>query len=513
MSESRRMVKRTRTVAGGRRAAQRYLVALDQGTTSCRAALIDSNGVSRGMAQQEFAQHYPRPGWVEHDPLEILSIQRSMFDRVLEQCGVSVDGVAAVGIANQRETTVVWDRHTGQPVHPAIVWQDRRTAALCESLREQGLEDMIRRRTGLVPDAYFSATKIRWLLDHVPGARRRAENGDLLFGTIDTWLTWNLTGGKVHATDCSNASRTMLYDIEKQQWDADLLQALEIPESLLPEVRDSSGSFGDMLHEGVSIPIGGIAGDQQAALFGHAAFDRGMAKSTYGTGCFILMNTGDQPVRSRSGLLTTLAWRLGGRVCYALEGSVFIGGAAIQWLRDGLKIIGSAPESQAMAEAAGDDDQVVFVPAFAGLGAPYWDMYARGAMFGLTRDTGREQIVRATLQSLAFQVRDVLDAMVADSGIRLKTLRVDGGAAANDYLMQFQADQLATSVNRPTFIETTAMGAAGLAGLAHGFWDLEAWCALQTTERTFQPRADADDRRQRYQRWQEAVRRAGGWLR
>ncbi len=494
-------------------AGRRYLVALDQGTTSCRAVLVDSCGALIGMAQQEFTQHYPQPGWVEHDPLEILDIQRAMFDRVLEQHGVPVSAVAAIGIANQRETTVVWDRHSGQPVHPAIVWQDRRTASLCESLRKQGLEDLIRERTGLVLDAYFSATKIRWLLDNVDGMRGRAAKGDLLFGTIDTWLVWNLTGGDVHATDVSNASRTMLYDIGKQQWDPDLLQALQIPESLLPEVRDSSGNFGAMSAHGATIPIRGIAGDQQAALFGQAAFERGMAKSTYGTGCFILMNTGDRPVSSRSGLLTTIAWRLNGRACYALEGSVFIGGAAIQWLRDGLRIIESAAESQAMAEAAGGDDAVVVVPAFAGLGAPYWDMYARGAIFGLTRDTGREQLVRATLQSLAFQVRDVLDAMAGDSGIQLKKLRVDGGAAANDYLMQFQADQLDVTVERPAAIETTAMGAAGLAGLTCGFWDLKKWAALQTTQRKFRPDIEPSDRRLRYQRWQQAVKRAGGWMR
>ncbi len=495
-----------------RSTADSYIVALDQGTTSCRAVLVDSHGALIGMAQQEFAQHYPQPGWVEHDPLEILALQRAMFGRVLEQHGVPVSAVAAVGIANQRETTVVWDRHSGQPVHPAIVWQDRRTAPLCESLRKQGLEDLIRERTGLVVDAYFSATKIRWLLDNVPGLRARAGNGDLLFGTIDTWLIWNLTGGRVHATDVSNASRTMLYDIDKQRWDPELLQALKIPEALLPEVRDSAGNFGEMIYDGISIPITGVAGDQQAALFGHAAFERGMGKSTYGTGCFILMNTGDRPVVSRSGLLTTMAWRLNGRPCYALEGSVFIGGAAIQWLRDGLKIIQTAAESQALAECAGDaGEDVVVVPAFAGLGAPYWDMYARGAIFGLTLDTGREQIVRATLRSLAFQVRDVLDAMAADSGINLKTLRVDGGAAANDYLMQFQADQLDVPVERPAVIETTAMGAAGLAGLAAGFWDLKTWSALQSTERVFHPAGDAAVRHSRYQCWQKAVQRSAGW--
>ncbi|MBL4577882.1 MAG: glycerol kinase GlpK [Flavobacteriales bacterium] len=489
----------------------KFIVALDQGTTSSRAVLFDSQGAIKGISQKEFTQHFPKPGWVEHDPLEIWESQWEVFEKVLAENNVSASDIAAIGITNQRETTVVWDKSTGEPVYNAIVWQDKRTASICEQLKSNGHESYIHENTGLVVDAYFSGTKVNWILDNVDGARARAENGELLFGTVDTWLIWKLTNGTVHATDYSNASRTLMYNIRNLKWDPKLLEALTVPESLLPEVRNSSGDFGNLNYQGVDIPIAGVAGDQQAALFGQACFEPGMAKNTYGTGCFMLMNTGEELFDSKAGLLTTIAWGLNGKVSYALEGSIFIAGAAIQWLRDGLKIIDSAAESEKLAQDAGPENSVYVVPAFAGLGAPYWDMYARGAIFGLTRDSGREQITRATLHSLAYQTRDVLSAMEQDSGIKLSKLQVDGGACANDLLMQFQADILGTTVERPVVIETTAMGAAYLAGLHIGMWDLESISGKRSIDRTFDPTMDESDRESYYSKWQKAVERSMSW--
>ncbi|MBW1817624.1 MAG: glycerol kinase GlpK [Deltaproteobacteria bacterium] len=489
-----------------------YVVALDQGTTSSRAVLFNGRGDIVGIAQRELTQHFPRPGWVEHDPVEIWESQWHVFEQVLHENGIDPGDVAAVGIANQRETTVVWDKASGDPLCNAIVWQDRRTAPICESLKSKGLESYIRENTGLVADPYFSGTKIKWILDNVEGARQKAEAGRLLFGTIDTWLIWKLTKGDVHATDYSNASRTLLYNIRNRSWDPKLLDALTIPEGLLPEVRDSSGPFGDLTYKGARIPITGVAGDQQAALFGQACFEPGMAKNTYGTGCFLLMNTGDRPFASRSGLLTTIAWGLDGRIHYALEGSVFVAGAAIQWLRDGLKIIDIAAASEELAEQAGDEHRIYVVPAFTGLGAPYWDMYARGAIFGLTRDTGREHIAKATLEAMAYQTKDVLDAMQNDSGIELKKLQVDGGASANNFLMQFQADILGTPVERPRVIESTALGAACLAGMAVGLWDLKDIAALRKIDRSFDPSIDETRRSSLYKGWQKAVKRSMNWI-
>lgn len=491
--------------------ANRYIVALDQGTTSCRALLFDPDGRVAGVAQKELPLYYPQPGWVEQDPLEIWDVQCAVFDQVVREQGVAPSDLAAIGIANQRETTVLWNRKTGEPIGNAIVWQDRRTAPFCESLKAAGLEDTVRQNTGLVIDPYFSGTKIRWMLDHIGGARDLAHRGDLLFGTVDTWLIWKMTQGMVHATDYSNASRTLLYNIRTLTWDATLRDAMDIPESLLPEVRDSSGSFGTFEYRGVKIPIGGVAGDQQAALFGQACFETGMAKNTYGTGCFLLLNTGDRLFHSQHGLLSTLAWGLDGKVQYALEGSILVAGAAIQWLRDGLKILASAAESEALAVRAGEDSDVVVVPAFAGLGTPYWDMYARGAIFGLTRDTSREHIVRATLESLAFQTCDVLAAMQEDTGLRLTKLLVDGGAAANNFLMQFQADLLDTPVERPRVIESTALGAAYLAGIAAGLWDRGQIAARRQVDRLFTPSMDPAKRQARCARWANAVGRTRNW--
>lgn len=491
---------------------ERYIVAFDQGTTSCKAVLFDARGGIVGMAQKEFTQYFPRSGWVEHDPMEIWRSQCEVFAQVLKTCELEPSQIEAVGITNQRETTVIWDRTTGVPVCNAIVWQDRRTAPVCEFLHAQGLAEYIRQNTGLVIDAYFSATKIKWILDNVDGALDRAKRGDLLFGTIDTWLIWNMTGGAVHATDYSNASRTMLYNIRDRQWDSTILDILEIPGAILPEVRDSSGDFGHFQFDGASIAIRGVAGDQQAALFGQTCFDDGEAKNTYGTGCFLLMNTGERFHLSRSGLLTTIAWGLSGKICYALEGSVFIAGAAVQWLRDELKIIHSCSMSEELVIEAGDSEEVIVVPAFAGLGAPHWDMYARGAIFGLTRDTGRAHIVKATLESLAYQTRDVLDVMVNDTGLGLKKLKVDGGASANDFLMQFQADILHVEVERPKVIESTALGAAFLAGLASGIWTLEDIRALRGIDRTFVPKMDDEKRERLYARWQKALKRTMNWV-
>ncbi|MBZ9567600.1 glycerol kinase GlpK [Modicisalibacter tunisiensis] len=493
-----------------------YILSFDQGTTSCRAILFDRDARIVGIAQKEFTQYYPTPGWVEHDAMEIWGSQMGVAREVLETHGVKPSQIAAIGITNQRETTVVWDRHTGKPVYNAIVWQDRRTAALCDDLKARGLETYIRETTGLVADAYFSATKIRWLLDNVEGVRERAERGDLLFGTMDTWLVWNLTRGECHVTDYSNASRTLLYDIRNLAWDPRLLDELGVPASLLPTVCSSSEVYGTTdtgMFAGARIPIAGIAGDQQSALFGQACFDKGMVKNTYGTGCFLLMNTGETPVPSRSGLLTTIAWGLNGRVEYALEGAIFIAGAAVQWLRDELKLIDSAEDSEYFAGKVEDSGGVYVVPAFAGLGAPYWDMYARGAIFGLTRGTRKEHIARATLDSLAYQTRDIIDAMQTDSGIALKSLRVDGGAVANNLMMQFQADMLGVDVERPMVTESTALGAAYLAGIAVGLWTQDEVVDKGRLERVFAPAMDAVQRERHYKGWKKAVRRTMDWER
>lgn len=486
---------------------QNFILALDQGTTSSRAILFDRSGNIVAVEQQEFEQIYPQPGWVEHDPLEIWTSQLGVAQRLLQKKAAKAADVAAIGITNQRETTVVWDKQTGQPICNAIVWQDRRTAPICDQLKADGYENLIKQKTGLVVDAYFSGTKIKWILDNIPDARVRAEKGELLFGTIDTWLLWRLTGK--HCTDVSNASRTLLFDIHSLEWDGELLKILDIPYSLLPEVRSSSEMYGTTYSSlfGASIPVAGLAGDQQAALFGQACHEAGMSKNTYGTGCFMLMNTGTQAVTSKSGLLTTVAWKIGDVVNYALEGSVFIAGAAIQWLRDGLKIIDESPDSEYFAMKTADTDGVYVVPAFAGLGAPYWDMYARGAIFGLTRGTNKSHIIRATLESLAYQTKDVLGAMEKDAGMPLTKLRVDGGASANNLLMQFQADILNVEVQRPQITETTALGAAFLAGLAVGFWTAEELKGKWQLGRNFIPEMPEDRRQTLYTGWLNAVER------
>ncbi len=486
-------------------------MALDQGTTSSRAILFNHDGQIVSTAQQEFTQIFPQPAWVEHDAMEIWDSQLAVARQAIDKLGINASQIAAIGITNQRETTVIWDRATGRPIHNAIVWQDRRTASICDQLKADGHEAYIRQNTGLVVDAYFSGTKIKWLLDNVEGARERANNGELCFGTIDTWLMYKLTNGQVHATDYSNASRTLLYNIENLEWDDKLLKMLDVPKSVLPEVKASSGLFGTTDLLGASIPITGVAGDQQAALFGQICHEPGMAKNTYGTGCFMLMNTGQELVHSKAGLLTTIAWGMDGQVNYALEGSVFIAGAAIQWLRDGLKIIDEAPDSEFFAIKNEDTGGVYVVPAFAGLGAPYWDMYARGAIFGLTRGTDKNHLIRATLESLAYQTRDVLDAMEKDSGIQLKTLKVDGGACANNLLMQFQADILDAKVDRPSIVETTALGAAYLAGIATGFWTKEGIAQKWHLDASFNPDMANDKRVKLYKGWQKAVERTMGW--
>ena len=490
----------------------KYIIALDQGTTSSRALLFDAKGKIVNSSQKEFTQIFPKPGWVEHDPEEIWKSQLGVMKEVARKSGIKIKDIAAIGITNQRETAIIWDRATGKPVHHAIVWQDKRTAGICELLKSKGLGDHISKQTGLVIDSYFSATKIAWILGHVPRARERAKKGELCFGTVDTWLIWKLTGGKVHATDYSNASRTMLFNINTLKWDGKLLNALEIPRSVLPKVHPSCFHFGDYNWDGHLIPITGVLGDQQAALFGQACFEEGTAKNTYGTGCFVLMNTGKEIYHSKSGLITTIAWGLDGKVIYALEGSVFIAGAAIQWLRDGLRLFEKASDSEALAIQAGDRDDVYVVPAFAGLGAPYWDMYARGAIFGLTRDTGRNHIIKATLQSLAYQTRDVIEAMEKDSGIPLKNLKVDGGACANNYLMQFQADILGDPVERPAVIESTALGAAAMAGIYAGLWKKENLKKIRKINRIFKPSVKGDKREKLYTGWKKAVGRTTGWL-
>ncbi|MFA5523517.1 MAG: glycerol kinase GlpK [Tissierellales bacterium] len=494
---------------------EKFILAFDQGTTSSRAVLFDHDGKIVNGAQKEFTQIYPKAGWVEHDAMEIWGTQSGVAREVLETAGVRPDEVAAIGITNQRETTVVWDKNTGKPVYNAIVWQCRRTASICDDLKARGLEDYIRENTGLVIDAYFSGTKVKWILDNVEGAREKAENGQLLFGNIDTWLIWNLTRGKVHVTDYSNASRTMLYNIKELRWDEKILEELNIPKSMLPEARPSSEIYG-YTHEatfgGAMIPIAGIAGDQQAALFGQACFEPGMAKNTYGTGCFMLMNTGEEMVPSKKGLLTTIAWGVDGKVEYALEGSIFIAGAIVQWLRDELKLIESAKDSEYFATNVEDNNGVYLVPAFVGLGAPYWDMYARGTIVGLTRGANRNHIIRAALESICYQTRDVLEAMQEDSGIDLQALKVDGGAVTNNFLMQFQSDILSVPVHRPEVIETTALGAAYLAGLAVEFWESKEEIAKKwNVDREFNPEMDQDKKVELYNGWKKAVNRALKW--
>jgi len=487
----------------------KYVMAFDQGTTSSRCILFDKAGKICSSAQKEFTQIYPQPGWVEHDPLEIWSSQLSVAVEAMGKIGVDASQIATIGITNQRETTIVWDKHTGKPIYNAIVWQCRRTADMINELTKKGFDKVIKEKTGLIPDAYFSGTKIKWILEHVEGAKKRAEEGELLFGTVDTWLIWNLTKGKVFVTDYTNASRTMLFDIHKRQWDDEILNELSIPKCMLPEVRPSSCLYGvtDEMVIGGEIPISGAAGDQQAALFGQCCFDEGEAKNTYGTGCFLLMNTGEKAIGSENGLLTTIAACTGEKICYALEGSVFVAGAAIQWLRDEMRMIRTSAQSQEYAEAVEDTDGVYVVPAFTGLGAPYWNPYARGMMVGLTRGTKKEHVIRATLESLAFQTYEVIEAMQKDSGISLKSLKVDGGASANDFLMQFQADILAKKVLRPECIETTALGAAYLAGIAVGFWkDTEEIRENWALSRTFEPSIYEEKRKEKVKGWKRAVR-------
>jgi glycerol kinase len=493
-----------------------YVLALDQGTTSSRAILFDVAGNAVASQAHEFKQHYPQPGWVEHDPIEIWDSQLRAARGALARAQVRADEVVALGIANQRETTVVWERATGRPIYPAIVWQSRQTLELCDDLKRRGLEPVVRERTGLVVDAYFSATKLAWILSRVDGAREAARRGELAFGTIDTWLIHKLTGGKVHATDYSNASRTMLYDIGRLRWDAELCEALDIPMQVLPEVRDSSGAFGTTEPEllGAALPIGGVAGDQQAALFGQTCFEEGSTKNTYGTGCFMLMNTGANLRRSASGLISTIAWGIGGKVEYALEGAVFVAGAAVQWLRDELGILHSAAESEALARSVPDTGGVYVVPAFTGLGAPYWDPLARGTIVGLTRGTNRAHLVRATLEAIAFESTDLLRCFERDTGVRTHQLQVDGGATANDFLMQFQADVMGAPVRRPKVLETTALGAAYLAGLSSGFWKDRRQIAKNWQEdRTFEPAISEAKREELYSGWLRAVERSRDWAR
>ncbi|MGL9760122.1 MAG: glycerol kinase GlpK [Symbiopectobacterium sp.] len=494
---------------------KKYIVALDQGTTSSRAVILNHDANIIAISQREFTQIYPKAGWVEHDPIEIWATQSAALVEVLAKANISSDEVAGIGIANQRETTVVWEKETGKPVYNAIVWQCRRTADICEILKKQGIKDYICTNTGLVVDPYFSSTKVKWILDNVEGARKRAKRGELLFGTIDTWLIWKMTQGRVHVTDYTNASRTMLFNIKTLDWDDCILEALDIPRIMLPRVRPSSEVYGQTNiggKGGTRIPIAGIAGDQQAALYGQLCVQPGMTKNTYGTGCFLLMNTGKKPVKSQHGLLTTVACGPRGEVNYALEGSVFVGGASIQWLRDELKLIGKSMDSEYFATKVKDSNGVYVVPAFTGLGAPYWDPYARGAIFGLTRGVNSNHIIRATLESIAYQTRDVLDAMQADSSTRLQSLRVDGGAVANNFLMQFQSDILGACVERPEVRESTALGAAFLAGLATSFWnDLDEVKSKATIEREFRPSIESTERNYRYSGWKKAVACVQAW--
>jgi glycerol kinase len=490
----------------------KYIIALDQGTTSSRAVLFDQRGQICGIAQQEFRQIFPKAGWVEHDADEIWNSQSGVLMKLISDNKVEPASIAGIGITNQRETTVIWDRKTGEPVHNAIVWQDKRTASICEDLKSRGLTDYVKENTGLVIDSYFSGTKVIWILDNIEGVRSRAEKGDLAFGTIDSWLIWKLTNGRSHVTDYSNASRTMLYNIRKLEWDNKLLKELNVPASILPKVSPSSFKFGEWEFNGSKIPIAGVAGDQQAALFGQGCFEPGMAKNTYGTGCFMLLNTGTKFQMSTQGLLTTIAWGLDNKVEYALEGSVFIAGAAVQWLRDGLHLIDQSKDSEYFAAKALGSNDVYVVPAFAGLGAPYWDMYARGAIFGLTRDTGKDHLIKATLESMAYQTKDVLTAMEQDSGLKLKSLKVDGGASANNMLMQFQADILGTPVERPEVIESTAQGAAYLAGIQVGLWKKEDILRNRKVEKQFEPMMESSKRDKLYRGWKKAVERSMRWV-
>ncbi|MEG9298535.1 glycerol kinase GlpK [Mangrovibacillus sp. Mu-81] len=491
---------------------EKYILSLDQGTTSSRAILFNKNGEIVHTSQKEFTQHFPKPGWVEHNANEIWGSILSVIATVLSESNVKPEQVEGIGITNQRETTVVWDKETGTPIYHAIVWQSRQTSDICEELKSNGHDDTFRDKTGLLIDAYFSGTKVKWILDHVEGAREKAENGKLLFGTIDTWLIWKMSGGKAHVTDYSNASRTLMYNIHDLEWDNELLDILGVPRSMLPEVRPSSEVYAKTVPHhffGQEIPIAGAAGDQQAALFGQACFEKGMGKNTYGTGCFMLMNTGDKAVKSDNGLLTTLAWGIDGKVEYALEGSIFVAGSAIQWLRDGLRMLKDAKDSQQYAERVESTDGVYVVPAFVGLGTPYWDSDVRGSVFGLTRGTSKEHFVRATLESLAYQTKDVLKAMEADSGIALKKLRVDGGVVKNDFLMQFQSDLLNVPVERSVISETTALGAAYLAGLAVGYWkDREEISKQWNKDKEFEPKMSEEDQEELYAGWKKAVKAA-----
>ncbi|MEK4297833.1 glycerol kinase GlpK [Oceanobacillus sp. FSL W8-0428] len=489
---------------------EQYILSIDQGTTSSRAILFNKGGEIVATAQKEFEQHFPKPGWVEHDPNEIWTSVLGCIAEVLNNTNIEANQVAGIGITNQRETAVVWDKQTGRPIYKAIVWQSRQTEDICRNLKQQGYEETIRSKTGLLIDPYFSGTKVKWILENVEGAREKAEAGDLLFGTIDTWLIYKFSGGKTHVTDYSNASRTLMFNIYDLKWDEELLEILGVPQSMLPEVRPSSEIYTKTVSYhffGEEIPIAGIAGDQQAALFGQACFEKGMAKNTYGTGCFLLMNTGEEPVASKQGLLTTIAWGLDGKINYALEGSIFVAGSAVQWLRDGLQMIESSQESEAFASEVDTTEGVYMVPAFVGLGTPYWDSDARGAVFGLTRGTKKEHFIRATLESLAYQTKDVMQAMSVDAGIDLKTLRVDGGAVKNDLLMQFQSDILEVPVERPEIQETTALGSAYLAGIAVGYWkDQEEIAAQWLNEKTFEPKMDKTESDRLYKGWEKAVK-------
>lgn len=494
--------------------SKKYILALDQGTTSSRAIIFDSNGSIISSSQKEFEQIYPHPGWIEHDPVEIWETQLASAKEAIKKINAKPSEIAGIGITNQRETTVLWDKKTGKPVYNAIVWQCRRTADICDDLKEKGYSDYIKANTGLIIDAYFSATKIKWILDNVKGVREKAEKGDILFGTIDSWLVWNLTKGKMHITDYTNASRTMIYNIKSLSWDEKILKELDIPTSILPKVMQSSEFYANTYRElfGEEIPIAGIAGDQQSALFGQLCFQEGMVKNTYGTGCFMLMNTGEKIVTSNNGLITTIAWGVDNKIEYALEGSIFVAGASIQWLRDELKIIDDAADSEYFASKVEDTNGVYVVPAFTGLGAPYWDMYARGAILGLTRGANRNHIIRATLESIAYQTKDVIDSMMEDSGINLTALKVDGGATSNNFLMQFQSDILDVNVERPEVTETTALGAAYLAGLAVGFWKSKGEISQNwSINRKFKPQMSQERRDELYNGWKMAVERSKNW--
>ncbi|MBC5996299.1 glycerol kinase [Romboutsia ilealis] len=494
---------------------KKYIMALDQGTTSSRAILFNNKGEILETAQKEFTQIYPKAGWVEHNPMEIWGSQSGVMREVIETAGITPDEIAAIGITNQRETTIVWDKNTGKPIYNAIVWQCRRTSDICHNLKEKGLEKTIKDKTGLLIDAYFSATKVKWILDNVEGAREKADKGDLLFGTVDTWLIWKLTHGKVHVTDYSNASRTMMYNIKELKWDEDILKELNIPINMLPEVKPSSYIYGhtdEQMLAGAQIPISGCAGDQQSALFGQTCFEEGSVKNTYGTGCFLLMNTGEKIVESKNGLITTIAWGIDNKIHYALEGSIFMGGASIQWLRDELRMIKTAKDSETYANKVEDTNGVYVVPAFTGLGAPYWDMYARGTIVGLTRGSKKEHMIRATLESIAYQTKDVITVMEQDSDIKVKDLRVDGGASSNNFLMQFQSDILDVNIDRPEIIETTALGAAYLAGLAVGFYkNKNEITSKWKVQKEFVPSMDKNKRTKLYKGWKRAVSRAIQW--